>query len=965
MSLLSPRRALRAAPRRFARASLAASVTGLLVLTSFAGVASTAQAAVNDAYKYFGSSSAGASIRVTGQTSSVATRLYALNGQNGATSTQGYSVDYAGTPPTSNNNYTEAEWSSLPQPTAVANRGAVEWILKHSFPRVSTTTLRTTLQAHPDFSTFPSGNFSESEAIAATQAAIWHYTDGVDLDLANTSVNSARTRLFTQYLVQEAAGQAASTGQPPTVELQSGTGRTAFAVEPGGAFGPFTLASSTTATLTVAGPARLVGDDGAPLSGLQQPGTSFWVQPTASPAAAGSVTVRAQTSAVTTTVVNAALGRVNVSPFAARENLAVLSTSSQSAQHELALAWEIDQNSPDDFDANGAATTRAYTYYPRGELSPTLERVTFTDGTSTTTDLIGLTGNGTDASADVYSADFAGTAINAVQGPVLPQGAVFQEGDWSASPSLADTAGQAEVARILQQSYPTRTVAQLTAALQEAGALPASSGNIKNWEAIAATQAAIWHFTDGKTLDTTRYATPVAAVASSEQPGGEAGLVLDGTAATAWRAATAGSASLDVTFPSAFEPRSYSVTTREGGAAANTPASWKLQRSADGVTFTDVSTSGVTHTFAGGAAETRVSGNIPPGATYGSATTLYRVVFTGAQDPTQPIEVGEVSFEGFGVFGAQPNYEYRQFANTSNVVRAYQYLVADAEANPVPAPAPAVDLQAAQEVFERESVTDLVGPITLTGTLAAEVALTGPDQARLLADPTAELQDTLVLAPGATFWVDFGETEAGSVELVAQSTAVNWVTARALDATTGAGPTLTQLGVQSLRASDTLTLAVGLAPPPALEIGAPTAERGTDVEIIGTGFRGGEAVALELENGTLALLDTVADDRGAFTATVTVPAEASLGADVVRAVGAASQRSAAADLEIVATAEPLAGSTDPTTPLVAPAAALERTGALAGEWQALLAVTALLLAGSGVALWASQRRAMSTPSDGA
>ena len=1007
MPLLPLRRPNRESSLRFTRASLAAAVTGALALASLAGLSTAAQAAVNDAYKYFGSTSAGANVRLTGSTSNFSTRLYNLTGQGSATSTSGYSVDFTGSPPTSNNNYTEAEWSSLPQATAVANRGAVEWILKNSFPRVTTTTLRATLQAHPDFAAFPSGNFSESEAIAATQAAIWHFTDGKDLDQTNTSVNSARTRLFTQYLVQEAAGKTAATGQAPAVEVQSDSGRTSFAVEPSGAFGPFTLASSTTATLTATGPARLVDAAGATLSGLQQPGTSFWVLPTATPAAAGSVTVRAQTSAVTTTVVNAALGKVNVSPFAARENLAVLSTSSRSSQHELALEWEIDQNSPDDFDADGSATTRSYTYFPRGELSPTLERVRFTDGASTTTDLIGLTGNGSDNSADVYSADFERTAINANQGPVLPQGTTFQEGDWSASPKLAENAGQANVARILQQSYPNLTVAQLTNALKQSGGLPASSGNIKNWEAIAATQAAIWHFTDGKDLDTTRYATPVSATASSQTDAAPSALVLDGNTATAWQAATPGTASLDFTFPASFEPRSYAVTSRDGGAAANTPASWKLQRSTDGVTFTDVSTSTVTHSFAGGAAATRVSGNIPSGATYGSYTTLYRVVFTGAQDPSQPIEVGEVTFEGFGVFGSQPNYDYQQFANSSNVVRAYQYLIADAVANPVPAPAPLVDVQSTQGAFEREALTDLVGPFTYTGTLAAEVTLTGQDQARLLTDPGTGVGDdsnddadtdpgteitgraaageqSLILAPGSTFWVDLGDVESGSFELVAQGTAVNWVTARALDGSTETGPTLTQLGVQSVRASDALPIQFTLAPAPTLELGSETATHGEVVDIEGAGFRAGESVAVQLESGPVALLDVVADEEGAFAGTVTVPSEAELGADSVRAVGVASQRSALDELEVVAAAvvpgDPETpggtggGDTDPSdSDPGAPAdpqkpkpvtAALEHTGAPDLGWTGLIAATVVLLAAAGLLLGVSRRRALNDATAG-
>ncbi|WP_449280889.1 Cys-Gln thioester bond-forming surface protein [Leucobacter sp.] len=836
--------------RRPARLILAAAVIGLLALSSSWASGTPAEAAVSDRYKYFGSSASGTSIRTTASASNFATRLYNLTGQAGATSTSGYSVDFTGTPPQNNNDYTEAPWGDLPRSSTIANEGRVEWILKNSYPRVTTTALRDTLRATAGYESFPSGYFPESDAIAATQAAIWHLTDDVSLDPNNTSPNTARVKLLYRYLLEFSEGREPASAQSPRLEIRSETGRTEFTVEPQGAFGPFVLDANTDATPSVSGPARLVDAAGQTLTGAQSAGTSFWVQPTASPAAAGSATVSAQTASITTTSVHALFGKQQVSPFAARETLSTLSSSSQRADDTLQVSWEIDQNSPEHYDPDGEATERGYVYHPRAELSPTLERVAFTDGTTTRTDLVGLTSTGTHQSTGVYSADFAATAVDASQGPSLPSGSRYREEDWSANGHLAQNPHQGAVARVLRSSYPELTVAQLTTDLKAANRLPQSSGNVKNWEAIAGTQAAVWHFTDGKRLDTTRYASPRSAASEHTADGFDPGAVLDGDPSTGWRAAAPGEAILEFVFPADFEPRSYTVTTLAGGEQSDTPTAWRLQRSLDGVSFSDVSTGSVSHTFDGGEPESRTSGNIPPGASYGAYSTIYRIVFSGAADPEQPVQIGDVAFTGFGVFGAQPNYEYREYANATNVVQTYLHLVELGDTQPVPTPEPVATLAGALEHYERNDLASAIGPFRYEGSQAAEITLSGledstgagllreqpdpspeeesspgaspaPLHAAAPADEDGEPVNSLVLAPGETFYLQPGDGESGEAVLTASSTSTNWITARALTGTTSAGspgPTLAQLGVQSTRASFTLNVPFSLAQEPAAPI---------------------------------------------------------------------------------------------------------------------------------------------------
>lgn len=902
-------------------------MVGVLLATAGIGiVAVPAEAAVGDSYKYYGSADAGSSIRITGSASNWSTRLYSLTGTGGATSTSGWSVDFSGSSPSSNHDYRQASWTADASPftvgtalsaTAKANRGAVEWIYKNSLPTVTLVQLRAAIKASTGVDP---GNLQDSTPAsnvrAATQAAIWHFTDGIDLDLTNSNPNTALTKTVYTYLVGAAAGATASTTAAPTVALASDTGRSTFSIEAGSAFGPFTLTSSTTATLSASGPATLVDATGAAITGAQSSGTQFWVKPTASPAAPGAVTVTATTSNVTTTVINAAFGRTNTTPYAPRETLGVLSTSTQSSTTTIAADWVIDQSNPGVFDATGSASQRTFVYNRPGSTSATLETIAFTDGTSTTTDIIGLAGVGT-ASIDAYSADWASTAVGAIQGPVVADQTRFTEKDWNQAAVLADNTGQEEVASILQRAYPTVTLSALTAALKADGRLASGAGNVKSWEAYAGAQAAIWHYTDDKELDTTRYADPVGAVASSTAAGSDVGAVLDGDTASGWRAGAAGAAVIDFTFPAAFEPRSYSVTSLAGGAAANTPTGWVLQRSVDGgTTFTTVSTSSVSATFTGGAAETKASGAIPPGASAGAWTTTLRLVFAGATDPTQPVEISGVRFEGFGVFGSQPSETYREYANPTVVVKLYEYLLARAEDDPVANPEPAVEVTASQTEFVRERTDGLIGPFELSAILApdaaisARVTVSGDPGAGLIADPvvpTDTPQSSLDLADGDTFWIQPGDASSGSVTITAQSTAQNWVTARALDGLKSGvqGPVLTQLGVQSLSATDTLVVSFDLLPDATLSVDPTEVERGAAITITGDRFRVGETVTFTALTSAdpivLATTPGIVDADGGVEVSVVLSTELAIGTHTIVATGAQSGRAASADLAVIPT----------------------------------------------------------------
>ena len=128
------------------------------------------------------------------------------------------------------------------------------------------------------------------------------------------------------------------------------------------------------------------------------------------------------------------------------------------------------------------------TRYRGGTYSHTVDKIVFADGTSARTDLIRLNPN-----LQAYSLDFTGTA------PHHPS--PYRLGAWSALPHLEARVCEAAVEWIVRHSFPMRSTAALSEQLRQAG-YPLGAANISEHEAIAGTQAAIWHLTNGLNLDT-------------------------------------------------------------------------------------------------------------------------------------------------------------------------------------------------------------------------------------------------------------------------------------------------------------------------------------------------------------------------------------------------------------------------------------------------------------------------------
>ncbi|MDT5075462.1 MAG: hypothetical protein QOJ80_99 [Mycobacterium sp.] len=93
---------------------------------------------------------------------------------------EAYSLDFSGISPTRPSHYRVATWSAVPHLRTRAHEAEVDWILRNSFPAVSTAELSKRLRdaGYP----LKSANVAEHEAIAATQAAIWFFTNDIQLD---------------------------------------------------------------------------------------------------------------------------------------------------------------------------------------------------------------------------------------------------------------------------------------------------------------------------------------------------------------------------------------------------------------------------------------------------------------------------------------------------------------------------------------------------------------------------------------------------------------------------------------------------------------------------------------------------------------------------------------------------------------------------------------------------------------
>lgn len=307
------------------------------------------------------------------------------------------------------------------------------------------------------------------------------------------------------------------------------------------------------------------------------------------------------------------------------------------------------------------------TRYRGGTYSHTVDTIVFTDGTSARTDLIRLNPN-----IEAYSLDFTGLA------PTRPSR--YSAQGWSAVPHLRARADQAsletEVDWILRNSYPALPTTVISDRLRAAG-YPLGLRNITDHEAIAGTQAAIWHLTNGLELDNRPLNVPMRSVAAD----GALTVEFDGERQLAGFTAI--------------------VSTRDGAALS-------LQKSHDGQSWEDVAASRIE--IAAGRGE--ISRYLGVGSTVsdtrhgsrGRGHLHYRVLIDG------DAVIEDITFHLDGS---------RAYRNAEPIVHLYDYLLAGARAARASVVTPTLD--AIDAVVD----STIIGPFRLDVTDSA--AITAPE----------------------------------------------------------------------------------------------------------------------------------------------------------------------------------------------------------------------------------------------
>lgn len=354
-----------------------------------------------------------------------------------------------------------------------------------------------------------------------------------------------------------------------------------------------------------------------------------------------------------------------------------------------------------------------------GTFSPTVEVIHFTDGTSARTDLIRLNPN-----IDAYSLDFHGVSPR--------QLAHYREVGWASTHAGVRRELEPFVASVLAHGYPQRSTRELSDELRATG-FDLGAGELKDHEAIAATQAALWWFTNGLELDTRRLDAPVRATSrtSADAVGRP---VAVGSGPLHWRGALhpGEEATFEVELAEAFELRSFAFTV--GPRAGRHEFSVHLEQSADGVQWTAVSRSTLS-VPAERPGESRVVRPLGLGSTVSFSSgsrgarghRFYRLVARGPADRDGFVDLRDIRLQ---VQAASP------YRNSERIVALYRRLLDHAHG---------LDDHGDNAPSGEQPV---IGPFTIA---APEPAFVSASQALVLDARGREVREPI--APGAPFYL--------------------------------------------------------------------------------------------------------------------------------------------------------------------------------------------------------------------
>ncbi|WP_405780732.1 Cys-Gln thioester bond-forming surface protein [Streptomyces sp. NBC_00859] len=177
-----------------------------------------------------------------------------------------------------NTSYREVTWAE----SSLAHNddaGKIRWILEHSYPQVTPASLGAELNV----------SLTDATAAAATQAAIWHFSDHVD-----AVPKDEAGRKLTEYLEKTAANVA-----EPAASLSVGPADVAG--HPGESLGPVTVSTNAAKAEVALAPdapqgVTVVGKDGKPVTSAANGTQLFFKVPAGTQPGSAKLTVTAQTA---------------------------------------------------------------------------------------------------------------------------------------------------------------------------------------------------------------------------------------------------------------------------------------------------------------------------------------------------------------------------------------------------------------------------------------------------------------------------------------------------------------------------------------------------------------------------------------------------------------------------------------------------------------------------------------------
>ncbi|GAA1453565.1 thioester domain-containing protein [Nocardiopsis tropica] len=218
-------------PRAAGRTALAASAAAFLAF----GLAAPAAADPAETYEgsvraqYLGNAETGTTVRMNG--SNAGTNLFELELEDG-TLIDAYCIDLeTGIRPSAW--YKEDAWANYPGEGDFAEPGKVRWILQNSYPSVSAAALAEAA----GLTGGSASRFGAPEALAATQAAIWHFSNGAEL----TARDPGGIEKVYTYLVENAEDLPQEPGPALSVTPETASGAA------GGTVGEFTIETNASA----------------------------------------------------------------------------------------------------------------------------------------------------------------------------------------------------------------------------------------------------------------------------------------------------------------------------------------------------------------------------------------------------------------------------------------------------------------------------------------------------------------------------------------------------------------------------------------------------------------------------------------------------------------------------------------------------------------------------------------------